>query len=247
MTLPAIARVLLLAGLATGAARAGALPELVVNDTNAPPYTTAAGDGSLDVLAGAAFRCAGVGLRLVKLPAGRALRAADAGIIDGDLVRIAGIEKNHANLMRVPEKLVDWRFAAYSRNAALPAQWAVLRRQRVGYIRGWKIYERALAGAPHVTAVDDAAQLFRLLDLGRIEVALYAQELGEAHLRQQGMSGVRRLEPPLATQAMFIYLHRRHVARVPRIAAALRALKAGGDNGRPDCGAAPPPAAGVAL
>lgn len=233
MRFSAFARVLFVMGLAAGTARGDALRELVLNDTHAPPYTTVAGDGSVDRLAGAAFRRAGVTLRLVKLPAERALRAADAGIIDGDLARIAGIEKRYPNLVRVPESLIDWHFVAFSRDASITPQWNVLRRHRIGYIRGWKIYEQAFAGAAHVTRVDDATQLFRLLDLGRIEVALYAQAMGEAQLRQLGIDGVQRLDPPLATPPMYIYLHRRHAARVPQIAAALRALKTGERHGRP--------------
>lgn len=84
---------------------------------------------------------------------------------------------------------------------------------------GWLhqgFYEQQLAGAPQFVSVDDAAQLFRLLDLNRIEVALYARWMGEALIRQQGIQGVHALEPPLATRAMFIYLHKRHAALVPR-------------------------------
>jgi polar amino acid transport system substrate-binding protein len=215
---------LLLAGLA----RAAALPVLVLNDTNAPPYTTPDRSGFLDAVAGVAFRRAGVELKLVKLPAERALRNANAGIGDGDLVRIAGLEAQYPNLVRVPEKLIDWSFTAFSKEASIPARWEVIRQQQVGHIKGWKIYEQQLAGAPHVISVDDAAQLFRLLELGRIEVALHERWLGDALVRQQGIMGVHALEPPLATREMFIYLHKRHAALVPRLAAALRAIKAEG-------------------
>lgn len=214
--------------LATGLAHAAELPVLRINDTNEPPFTTADQRGFLDAVAGEAFRRAGVRLKLVKLPAERALRNVNAGIDDGDLTRIAGLEAEYPNLVRVPEKLMDWEFAAFSKNPALPARWDALRRVPVGHIRGWKIYERALADAPYVVTAEDPTQLFRQLQLGRIEVALYAHWQGLDLMRREGITDVYLLAPTLARREMFIYLHKRHAALVPRIAAALRAIKAEG-------------------
>ncbi len=201
---------------------------LVLNDTNDPPFTTADRSGFLDVVAGEAFRRVGVELRLVKLPAERGLINANAGIEDGDMVRIAGLEKQYPNLIRVPEKLVDWEFTAFSKDGSIPSNWEAIRRRSVGLIKGWKIYEQQLAGAERMTTVDDPAQLFRLLELDRIEVALYMRWMGLALIRQQGLKDVRPLEPPLTTREMFIYLHKRHAELAPRLADALRALKRDG-------------------
>lgn len=201
---------------------------LVLNDVNEPPFTTEASDGFLDVIAREAFRRAGVELRLIKLPAERALLDANAGVEDGDLTRIAGLEKQYPNLVRVPEKLIDWIFTAFSKNRAIRSDWPAIRQHTVGHIKGWKIYEQNLAGARSTIAVDDSEQLFRLLVLDRIEIALYSHWMGLALIQGQGMKDVHALEPPLATREMFIYLHKKHAALAPRIASALRALKAEG-------------------
>jgi len=79
-----------------------------------------------------------------------------------------------------------------------------------------------------VTTADDPEQLFRLLDLNRIDVALYERSLGMALAKQQGLKGVRPLAPILASREMFIYLHKRHVNLAPRLADALRAMKRDG-------------------
>jgi len=197
----------------------------VLNDTNEPPYTTPDRTGFLDIVVGEAFRRVGAELHLVKLPAERGLIDANAGIEDGDMVRIAGLEKQYPNLVRVPEKLVDWEFSAFSTDSTIPSAWPALRQRAVGHIKGWKIYERALAGAERVSTADDPVQLFRLLELKRIDVALYERRFGLALVKQHGMQGIRPLSPPLATREMFIYLHKRHAPLVPRLAAALRAMK----------------------
>ena len=214
--------------LAAGASIAAELPVLVLNDPTEAPYTMPDGSGFLDAIAGEAFRRAGVKLKLVKLPAERALINANLGIGDGDLSRIAGLETLYPNLVSVPEKLVDLTFAAFGKDAMLPARWEVIRARSVGHIKGWKIYEQPLKGAANVVEADDAQQLFRLLNLNRIDVALYERWFGLALLRQQGIKDVHTLEPALANKEMFIYLHQRHAALVPKLAAALRAIKAEG-------------------
>ena len=214
--------------LALSGTAAADRPVLVLNDAYDPPFTTADRDGFLDIVAGEAFQRAGVELRLVKFPAERGLINANAGLEDGDLARIAGLEKQYPNLVRVPEKLVDLEFAAFSKDASIPSNWQAMRQRSVGHIKGWKIYEQNLAGAEHVVTADDPVQLFRLLDLNRIDVALYERSFGMALAKQQGLNVVRPLAPPLAVRGMFIYLHKRHANLVPRLADALRAMKRDG-------------------
>ena len=141
------------------------------------------------------------------------------------MVRIAGLEKLYPNLIRVPEKLVDWEFSAFSKDKTIPSTWPTLQQHDVGHIKGWKIYEKAFAGAKHVSTADNPVQLFQLLQMDRIEVALYERRLGLALMKQQGLKDMRPLAPPLATREMFIYLHRRHVPLAPKLAEALRAMK----------------------
>jgi polar amino acid transport system substrate-binding protein len=217
---------LVMAGTACGTETP--VPVLVMNDTNEPPFTTPDGQGFLDAVVGEAFRRAGVQLRVVKFPAERGLINANEGIEDGDLTRIAGLDSQYPNLIRVPEKLIDWEFTAFSKKTALPARWDVLRTRPIGHIRGWKIYEKQLVGAPVVITSDDSTQMFRQLQLDRIEVALYERWLGLSLLKRQGIQGVHPLEPSLAKREMFIYLNKRHAALVPKIAEALRAIKVEG-------------------
>lgn len=203
-------------------------PVLVLNVTNAPPFTNAEGTGYADIVAAEAFRRAGLGLRLVEIPSERGLRLANEGTADGDLGRIEGMEQQYPNLVRVPESFVRLEFAAFAKDPAVPPRLESLRSRRVGIVRGWKVYEDALSGAPDVVRADDPSQLFLLLQKDRIEVALYERWMGLALLQKQGETRVRPLQPPLAVRDLFVYLNRRHAARAAPIAAALRAMKAEG-------------------
>ena len=201
---------------------------LVLNEANALPYSNTQRTGFFDAVAIEAFRRARLDLRLAKLPAERALRLSNDGVADGELNRLSGIETQYPNLIRVPEKLGDWHFAAFSKDASIAGNFKAIHGRTVGLVRGWKIYERALAGAKDVIAADDADQLFRLLQHDRIEVALYERLMGLAHIKEHGINGVRVVEPPFFTRETFIYLHQSHAGRVPALTAALRAMKRDG-------------------
>lgn len=200
-------------------------PTLVLNNAFAPPYTNATHDGFLDIIVSEALRRLGVNLKLIKLPPERALINVNAGLDDGELSRIAGLEKLYPNLMRVPEKLLDFEFAAFSKDPNIPADWGSIRQYSVGHIRGWKFYEHHMKGAGVMLTATSPRQLFQLLDRDRIKIALYARWMGQAQLRQMGIRGVYQLKPILAKREMFIYLNKRHARLVPRIDQALKDLK----------------------
>ena len=117
---------------------------LVLNEANAPPYSNSERTGFFDVIAIEAFRRARLELNLAKLPAERALLLSNSGVADGELNRWSGIETQYPNLIRVPEKLGDWHFAAFSKDASIPGNIEAIRGRTVGFIRGWKIYREKL-------------------------------------------------------------------------------------------------------
>ncbi len=196
-----------------------------LNNPTDPPLTTHQQDGFLDRIAIEAFRRQGLTLHLVKLPAERGLLNANAGLEDGDLNRIAGLDAQYPNLIRVPEKMMDMDFVVFTKNASISATWEALRARPVGFIKGWKIFENNLATAPYVTTADDPEQLFRLLAMGRIEVALYDRWMGLALIKQMRINDVDVIEPPLASREMFIYLHKKHAELAPKLSQTLKILK----------------------
>lgn len=204
-------------------------PTLILNDPTNAPFTTEAGDGFFDIVIGEAFHRAGLKLKLIKLPAERALINANAGIEDGDLSRIAGLEKNYPNLVRVPESILNMHFVAFTRQPKpSEANWVALEPFSVGHIKGWKIFEQNLRPATAVSTADDPGQLFNMLEKNRIDIALYDRWMGYALAKKMNMPDVHVIEPPLAEKEMFIYVHQRHADKAPAIANALRAIKSEG-------------------
>lgn len=198
---------------------------LQINNTNNPPYSTPEQTGYVDLIAKEAFQRIGVTLQLVVLPPERGLLSANEGSIDGDLTRIAGLDKKYPNLIRVPEKIMDWEFIAFSKNATETAKEDLIRNHPVAHIKGWKIYEDYLAGANFITTVTQPEQLFNLIEKDRVQHILYERWLGMAMLRKLQINDIHPIKPMLAKREMYVYLNKRHAHLVKKLAQTLRQLK----------------------
>ncbi len=206
---------------------------LVFNITSNPPLNTPQQTGFMDRISTEALHRIGYRLETVKLPAERGLKNTNAGIEDGEMSRIRGLEKLYPNLIRVPEKIMDWEFLVFSRQKIdLDQGWNSLANRYVAYINGWKILENNIPTSAHVTRVRTAEQLFTLLRKKRIDHIIYEHWSGIHYLRQYGLKNITIGQPPLAKREMFIYLHKRHRTLVPQLARALRDMKKDGSYQR---------------
>lgn len=214
-------------------ARAGTGETLVLNTGVRMPYTQPDRSGFLDRLVAEVFRRLGVKAEVQVYEASeRAMQNANAGIDDGIAMRIKGLEAQYPNLIRVPEKVIDNEFVAYSRRHAFPTpNWDALAPYHVAHIIGWKVFENNLGGRKDVTRVRNAEQLFELLRQDRTDVILYERWQGLWWAREMAVEA-RPLEPPLASQEMFVYLHRKHEPLVGKVAATLAAMKKDGSYKR---------------
>lgn len=222
--------VILLCLLFASAVAGAAAPVLTISTNNTPLDRRA-----LEELSREAFRRVGLSLELVGQPSERSLQSADQGQVDGEGLRIAGLGAQYPNLLQVPEPYIGVSFVAFARRAdaiSVERGWASLEPHRVAFITGWKMFEANAGRARIVSKVSTPEQLFRMLESDRVDLALYTLADGSAVVKKLGMSSIVPLKPSLRDVDMYLYLHRRHEAWVPRIAQALRALKADGTHAR---------------
>ncbi len=176
----------------------------------------------------------GVGFKLVSLPSERSLRAANEGEVDGEGLRVAGLEEGYPNLVRVPERFIGISFVAFSSDPGIVLNrgWESLLPHRVAFIKGWKMFEANATAARVVHQLDQPEQIFQMLAAGRVDLALYTRADGLALVRQLGLTGIAPLAPALRDVDLFLYLHQKHRGLVPRLAKALRDMKADGSQQR---------------
>jgi len=202
---------------------------VISNGATKPPMHTKDFTGFIDIILGTALKRIGYQLDTRALPNERSLINADRGIIDGESNRIAGLDEVYPNLIRVPEKIMDWEFVAFAtQDIDMANGWESLTPHLTCFITGWKIFEFNVPRETVVTKIKHPEQLFILLDKNRVDIALYELWQGLGLIQKFNYKGIRALSPPLAKKEMFTYLNKKHVNLVPKLAQSLKELKADG-------------------
>ncbi len=194
--------------------------------------SNAEGNGMLDRILTEAFRRIGLKVEIVYTPAAQSLPDVNAGIMDGEINRIAGMETQYPNLRRISEPNMTMDFVAFSSRPIAVSGWESIRELDIGLVKGWKILEDNTKGFPHVVTLPSEIELFTMLHKGRIDIALYDRLTGYTVLKNLGYGNISPLRPPLEQRDMFLYVHRKHEAVMEKIAASLRAMKRDGTYDR---------------
>ena len=182
--------------------------------------------GYYDLILTEAFKRIDYNIEIASLPAERSLVNANTGITDGDFMRVSGLERLYPNLIRVPEKIDDFEFVAFSRKVKeKTTSWGFLKPYDVAIVRGWKILEENIIGTNSMVRANDQKQLFLLLDNNRTDIAVYSRFEGYAMIKSLGIKEISTLEPPLAVREMYLYLNSKHKALVQPLSAALKEMK----------------------
>jgi len=206
---------------------------IVLNTAFGSPVSNDAQTGFADVVLSEAFRRIGYTLETQRLPAERALINANQGIDDGDLLRVAGLQKKYTNLIQVPEKIMAIDMVLFSKNepSFVVNGWESVASHSLAIITGWKIMEEnfgRLGNQIEIIKTDNAEQLFTLLAKDRVDFIAYSNWSGLGYLKAHNITNVTMLDPPLARPALYTYLHKKHKKQVPGLTAAIREMKADG-------------------
>jgi polar amino acid transport system substrate-binding protein len=203
----------------------------ILNTAFGTPISNPDGTGFFDRLMHAAFGQLGVSVAVQHPPAERALILANAGIDDGDGPRIPGLDTtwSYPNLVRVPEKLLDVEFAAFSLLPGITIDgWADLSNYEIGIVTGWKILERHLHGHKGVLKVKDSEHLFQLLKNRRAQVVVIDRYSGIETAHQIGLFDICISQPVLDKQPMYLYLNVKHADMAAALSATLGQMKRDG-------------------
>ncbi|MBG0789794.1 MAG: transporter substrate-binding domain-containing protein [Desulfovibrionaceae bacterium] len=192
------------------------------------PLSTPSQSGMLDRIIKEACCRVDVGCEIVHTSTERSLVVVNQGLLDGEINRIEGMENSFPNLVRVPEPNMRMHFVAFATRDIPISGWDSIRKLRVGLVSGWKILERNTEGFPRLTKLTKIGNLFRMLELGRLDVVLYSKLSGYEQIRNLGYRDIRHLSPPLCSKDMFLYLHKNHAELAVPLAAALREMKRDG-------------------
>lgn len=205
-------------------------PILVLNSTFGPPVSNQLQTGFADQLVTEALRRIGYQLELVRVPAERGLINANRGIEDGELTRIAGLQKKYTNLIQVPEILLPIDMVLFTKHKPdfKVNGWGSISSYSLAIISGWKIMEHNFGRFKdkiEIIKTDSAEQSFTLLAKNRVDFVAYSKWSGLGYLKQNNIHNIVLLYPPLASAEMYVYLHKKHKKIVPLLANAIAKMK----------------------
>jgi len=166
---------------------------------------------------------------LLKYPTSRALQELNAGNVDANGLRLRVVEKHFPNIIRMPVPIMDIDFIAITNRPDISIHhWDDLKKYRVAYPSGWKIFEVNVPKETHVTTVNSQEQLFKILDLNRVEVILISKPIAHLLLKSHPVQNVRLLTPPLHQTPSYMFFHKSKSVVMERMSTALTRIKQNG-------------------
>lgn len=173
----------------------------------------------------------GIKVEFEDVPAERALILSNGGELDGEIQRIAGVEKTYTSLVPVPVAINYIEPSVFTVSQTFPVDgWDSIRPYSIGIVHGVGSSERGTKGMPRVEAVGDQATLLHMLDHGRIDVAVTDLFSGQIAVKRLNLeSRVHPLQPPLQRIYLYHYLNDRHRDLAKQVEGVLRAMEADGE------------------
>lgn len=202
---------------------------LVINSSYYPPFTTPEQNGFIDRLYQEIGKRTGLTFKIQPLPAERALSNANSGIDDGDVCRIAGLDKTYPNLVQSPEPVLSYKMKVFSRSVDFTVKGAdSLKPYDVGILTGWKIVERTVVGTHSLSSVETVDQLIKMVQNKKVDIIVIEEMQGRAMMAKMGANNLKILEPALIEGQWYPYLNKKHADLIPPITAAIRSMKQDG-------------------
>lgn len=175
------------------------------------------------------YKSAGLVAKVEPLPGARANAAALRGEKDGEVARIRAYSERYPSLIRVDPPYYYLTTAVFAKPGGKPIKdKADLASYRVGIVRGIAHAEAAVSGMSKVEVVSDYEQLFRMLDAGRIDVAIDTGINGRMTIKRLALAKVEQIGE-LARLDLHTLLHPKNEAMAVRIGNAIRGMKASGE------------------
>jgi len=205
--------------------------QLTLNTAFGLPFSSPDQTGFFDRLISEAFHRNGIDVSVQSLPGERALINANEGIDDGDGLRILELNMNrkYPNLVRVPEKIIDVDFVVYTNGTDVKIDgWESLVPYNVGIVWGWKILERNIVGTQSLVKTRTPQLLMQLLQNNRTDLIAIERWTGLTIARKLHLTTLKLIEPPLISKSLYLYLHKKHKALIPKIVRTLREMKQDG-------------------
>ncbi len=187
---------------------------------------------ALRMIYGEVGRRIGYQIDLLPLPTSRATAMSDKGEVDGELNRVADYGKMHPNLIKVGTSHFSVSFIAFGRETVeIGNGWPALAANslRVDYVRGCKKCETELpkvVPAERLASVNSLLLALRKLQADRSDLVVDIEsDIASVMALPEFAGSTLKKRGVMEAVEMHAYLHKKHAALVPKMTAALAAMK----------------------
>ncbi len=175
-----------------------------------------------------AYGSIGIEIKITEYPALRAIISANEGIVDGELMRVQGVEKKYPNLNMIPVYLAKVEGVVFTRNLSFQVEgFDSLKPYSIAVRRGVKFAVRRTEGMNRII-VDSLDRAFLLLNRERVDVVIATRLTGMLELKRTQYQKIKVLEPPLLRTYLYHYLHSKHKVLIPKVSASLQDMQMDG-------------------
>lgn len=176
-----------------------------------------------------AYHRIGYNIEIIELPGGRANSEARYGTLDGELFRGIYLEDLATNVIRIPVSIATGKMMAFSTNKNIQINgWQSLKNYRLGgliRLKGTVPDDPSL----NITYIKNPELLFKMLERGRIEVAIAPVRIGAYFMAKMNLENVVMLTPPIREDNLYHYLSQKHADMVLPLTNMLKQMKDSGE------------------
>jgi hypothetical protein len=177
----------------------------------------------------AAYAANGIAVVFDKYPLRRSMVLSNAGLIDGEAMRVGELDPAFPNLIRVNTPITYFNMALYARSPCPDvADKDGLAGHHVAYERGVIAFERWLGHIPTAEAAD-TGDVLKMVKLGVVEYGLLVDIEGDAGLHDLNYAGLCRVHPFAVRVDLYHYLHRKHQELAVKLEKTLAAMARSGE------------------
>ena len=178
---------------------------------------------------GRIYRQLQVDWRLLRIPTDDAISGANSGVVDGELVRIKGVEDSLSRLQRIPYPIARIKLIAYTAEGSdAVTNIADLAERSIAVIRGVALTDGLTKGQERHYA-DTVEGLFRLMETNQADIVLTFRLDAELYLQSIDQQSRYVASEPLMEVEMFHYLHKRNADLIDRVSRHMQRLEQTGE------------------
>jgi len=177
---------------------------------------------------GEAYRRLGIQIKIKDLPARRAISIANSGAVDGELSRVANVEKKFTSLIpiKIPVNFIEGMVLSKDRPIVVDG-WKSIKQYKIAIRRGVVFTKNGTQGMD-VQVLNSWKSILSALRSQRVDVTVVPRTIALNLLKTDQLDNIIINEPPIINLPLFHYLHKKNIALKPQLEKVLKQMQADG-------------------